>query len=218
MYDNGNDSVIKKVIDKWYSDNMVDYTDMLEDTVWCNDRSISKSVAGDAIYYGQFRGESHVTTMVCPRKEDSFTVDIKNGNGKLIYPVALLTNSEVRLTSNSQGIGYNNSNFLAIGRDWWLMSPNHFNLRNNTLVQEWVGNVNAGYTPLSTAGVRPSISLISGTMIKEGDGSVSNPYKLVEDKVTQEWSFDYTGTEQEFKVPYDGTYKIELWGAMEYKQ
>jgi len=62
-------------------------------------------------------------------------------------------------------------------------------------------------------GVRPSISLASGTMIKEKNGSISNPYKLVEDKITTEWTFDYTGREQEFKVPYDGIYKIELWGA-----
>ncbi len=29
----------------------------------------------------------------------------------------------------------------------------------------------------------------------------------------QEWTFDYTGSEQEFIVPCDGEYKIELWGA-----
>ena len=27
------------------------------------------------------------------------------------------------------------------------------------------------------------------------------------------YTFDYTGSEQEFKVPYTGTYKVELWGA-----
>ncbi|MBQ8131229.1 MAG: hypothetical protein IJ193_01920, partial [Bacilli bacterium] len=30
---------------------------------------------------------------------------------------------------------------------------------------------------------------------------------------TKEYTFDYTGDVQEFLVPYDGTYKIELWGA-----
>ena len=43
--------------------------------------------------------------------------------------------------------------------------------------------------------IRPSLSLVSGTMIKEGNGSISNPYKLVEDKITKEWVFDYTGEE-----------------------
>ena len=28
-----------------------------------------------------------------------------------------------------------------------------------------------------------------------------------------EWAFDYTGSAQEFTVPYTGTYNIELWGA-----
>ena len=33
-------SNIKDVIDEWYNDNMINYTGYLEDTVWCNDRSI----------------------------------------------------------------------------------------------------------------------------------------------------------------------------------
>ncbi len=38
---NTNDSTIKSAIDYWYLNNMTQYTDYLEDTVWCNDRSMS---------------------------------------------------------------------------------------------------------------------------------------------------------------------------------
>ena len=35
----------------------------------------------------------------------------------------------------------------------------------------------------------------------------------VEVEIEKEWNYKYTGSYQTFKVPYDGTYKIELWGA-----
>ena len=38
---NANSSTIKTAIDNWYQSNMTSYTDKLEDTVFCNDRSIS---------------------------------------------------------------------------------------------------------------------------------------------------------------------------------
>ncbi len=37
---NTNNSTIKSAIDNWYSNNMTQYTNYLEDTVWCNDRSM----------------------------------------------------------------------------------------------------------------------------------------------------------------------------------
>ena len=43
---NTNDSEIKKFIDSWYEENMTEYTNQLEDTVWCNDRSISPTSNG----------------------------------------------------------------------------------------------------------------------------------------------------------------------------
>ncbi len=38
--DNKNNSALKDVIDNWYSAKLIDYTSKLEDTVWCNDRSM----------------------------------------------------------------------------------------------------------------------------------------------------------------------------------
>ena len=37
---NANDSTIKTYIDNWYSENMNSKTSLLEDTIWCNDRTI----------------------------------------------------------------------------------------------------------------------------------------------------------------------------------
>ena len=52
-YDTNTDSTIKTYIDDWYSKNMTSYTNKLEDTIWCNDRSIS-STSGSSIYYGAY--------------------------------------------------------------------------------------------------------------------------------------------------------------------
>ena len=38
MFANTTDSTIKTMLDVWYSENMIEYTKYLEDTVWCNDR------------------------------------------------------------------------------------------------------------------------------------------------------------------------------------
>ena len=43
---NPNDSTIKGVIDSWYEENMTEYTNQLENTVWCNERSISPTSNG----------------------------------------------------------------------------------------------------------------------------------------------------------------------------
>jgi hypothetical protein len=36
----GTDSDIKAVVDAWYANNLVDYTDFLEDTPWCQDLNV----------------------------------------------------------------------------------------------------------------------------------------------------------------------------------
>ena len=40
MFKNTNDSTIKTYIDNWYEENLSSYTYQLEDTIWCNDRSL----------------------------------------------------------------------------------------------------------------------------------------------------------------------------------
>ena len=46
LYDdnvNTNNSPIKTVVDNWYQNNLVDYTEYLEDTIYCNNRVQSNS-------------------------------------------------------------------------------------------------------------------------------------------------------------------------------
>lgn len=45
----------------------------------------------------------------------------------------------------------------------------------------------------------------------DNNGMVVLKYTFQE--MIKEWNFEYTGVEQEFTVPYDGIYKLEVWGA-----
>jgi len=214
QYDDGTDSTIKKEIDKWYSENMIEYTNMLEDEEWCNDRKIYKT-SGNKVFFGaNYRNVEHSSPdILCPNDNDKFTVSTAKGNGKLTYPVALITADEITLAGHGYK-GYTNLGYLNSKFSYWSLSPNAFpGSQAGVISLHESGFLGAGGYVEKLFGIRPMISLASGTMIKEGNGSVTNPYKLVEDKITKEWTFDYTGGEQEFVVPYDGIYKLEVWGA-----
>lgn len=108
--DNVNDknSVIKDKIDTWYQANMTEYTDRLEDTTFCNDRSVSELNGWDPnggsiksyLYFGANGRNSTLTyDLTCKNKSDSFTMSNSIANGKLKYPVGLLTRDEAGLIS-----------------------------------------------------------------------------------------------------------------------
>lgn len=177
-------SNIKDVIDEWYNDNMINYTGYLEDTVWCNDRSILNNTGtGVGDTYTSYRASKVATKQVleCANKNDRFTVYEQvdgrvDGNGALTYPVALLTADE--LTLSGQGSpGYSTSNYLYTGQFWWSLSPVSFS-GGNALVFSINSNGYLHYYKVSSSyGVRPSVSLKFDTKIRgNGDGSVNNPF------------------------------------------
>ena len=172
---NTTDSTIKGVIDTWYEANMTKYTDYLEDTVWCNDRSIDDlggwdPNGGSTTNYLYFRSSSNSTDLSCPSKIDSFTVnESEHGNGALDYPVGLLTRQEAVLMGWSA---------LTTESSYWLLSPyNFYGSAGGGYVESsgFLGNCSV----YSTLGVRPAVSLNPGTEYASGDGSVDNPYVIV---------------------------------------
>ena len=186
MFTNTTDSTMKRTIDNWYSQNMTAYTSKLEDTFWCNDRTLySGSLAGkdeDAgTDYSQFSAYNRVSIKSSPsidcsnESRDGFTVSTSSGgNGKLTYPVGLLTADEVMLAG-----GNNNSNskyYLYTGEWYWLLSPFSFyyNYANGFYVISYgnLENTVVGNPYI----VRPSVSLAPGTKTTEGNGTVDDPY------------------------------------------
>ena len=176
MFTNTTDSKMKQTIDTWYSQNMTAYT-----TIWYNDRTFSSgSLAGKDVgginghsYFSAFNRSSNTRrpSVECPNESrDGFTVSTSSGgNGKLTYPVGLLTADEVMLAGGS---------YLYTGQYYWSLSPSYFSgnaygfllvYSNGDLI---VGDVNNSH------GVRPSVSLAPGTRTSEGDGTVNSPYVI----------------------------------------
>ena len=185
------DSTVKTIIDSWYEENMLTYTSYLEDTVWCNDRSISNlsgwNPNGGSIVQNssltnnlQFNSYSNVINLNCPRKIDSFTVnESEKGNGALTYPVGMLTKQEALIIGHT---------VRHIGWHYWLLSPFDFALRPDKFFNVYTsaarnsrinpqGDV-IGDNVTSVAGVRPVISLKRGIEYLSGDGSENSPFVI----------------------------------------
>ncbi len=190
MYDsNATDSTIKSAIDSWYANSLgslVDYTKYLSTTaVYCNDRSTS-----DNKYFGAYtRLDTNKTPSYdCSATEDKFTVDSSTGNGKLTYPIALMTADEVSFAGGLVGTNaptwyyYNSANGSSTGSTWWwLLSPSCW-ANVGVDVFSVVGSSMPGLLGNSGVnndfGVRPVISLKSCVKWAGGDGTANNPYTI----------------------------------------
>ena len=210
---NTNDSTIKTYIDNWYSQNFDEsVTSKLEDTIFCNDRSTKAydantigstdySSYGDlgygtnATFYGSAHRSSRFSTnpnpsLVCQNDNDKFTVESENGNGKLTYPVGLITLDEVVLAGfNTYSSNLNDcidtANYLYTNKDYWTLSPVLLRDLYNRY-SSFVGDIgSSGYIGQNVVnwdydggeGVRPVVSLANGTLVNSnGDGTSTNPY------------------------------------------
>ena len=189
--ENTNNSTIKTTIDNWYISNLEakGYTKYLSTTaVYCNDRSISS----DSINFGAFirLGTNKTPSYDCAATEDKFTVDTSTGNGKLTYPIALMTADEVSFAGGLYGANtptwyyYNSVNGSSTGsKFWWLLSPLDSSTSGSSMFivrgSSNPGRLNYNYVN-SNNGVRPALSLKSCAKYSSGDGSAENPYTIKE--------------------------------------
>ena len=173
---NTKDSTIKAYIDSWYENNLASYEDKLEDTVFCNDRSMSNESSngwnpngGSTTTLLRFKNNTSNQSLVCANETDRFS----HGNTKayLKYSIGLLSEPELRLA------GYGSSHYFNNGPDVWLASPDYY----FTLASVRV-TYSGGYSDVdsveSVGGVRPSVSLKPNTKFTDGDGSFTKPFVI----------------------------------------
>ena len=188
-----NSSTIKTYIDNWYTRNLEakGYTKYLSTTaVYCNDRSRS-----DNTYFGAYTrlGANKTPSYDCAATEDKFTADTSTGNGKLTYPIALMTADEVSFagglyeTNAPTWYYYNSSKGSSTGSTWWwLLSPGSWSGSDAYVFvvigsSSYPGYLGGGSSSVSGAnGVRPVISLKSCVKTSGGDGSANAPYTIEE--------------------------------------
>ena len=192
---NTNDSTIKTSIDNWYANNMTSYTKYLSTTaVYCNDRELASGATYSTTEEFDFKAYDRLytnktPTYDCTNDNDKFTVDASTGNGKLTYPIALMTADEILyaggvVTKNAPMWYYTNSSLESSTGStlWWSLSPRAW----DGYAKSWFvyGSDNPGYLNsnrvYTSGGVRPAISLKSCTLYRTGNGTSETPYEIVE--------------------------------------
>ena len=180
---NTKDSNIKTVIDKWYKNNILNYSSYLADEIFCNDRSIwtgtGYKIDSDTMYETYNRLKSSAPSLRCSQDNDKFK--ISNTNAKLDYSIALITSDEVAMA----GGAYNKTNtsyYLYNGKLFWTLSPSRFDSLHST-IDMWHlrenGNLDPDYdVTVNFIGVRPVINLKPDVKITSGDGTSIAPYKI----------------------------------------
>ena len=170
------DSSVKAMVDNWYKHKMTDYTDMLEDNVYCNDRSF-KNIGTFNPNGGSAANASSPTfknaelngDLSCANLTDQFSTS--NNKAKLTYPTALLTSPEAYNIT----IPFSPGGFVD---SMWLMSPHYtysIGLDVNHITH--LDKIERSYA-YNGEGVRPVVSLKPKTKILSGDGSEANPWVI----------------------------------------
>ena len=200
---NTNPSNILTSLDNWYTNvlsKQANFNDnQLADTIWCNDKSVGTDDgdgngigALDTYYAAQNRKDNGTPSLICPNDENGgklskFTVnDTKYGNGALknYAKIGLLTADEVAF-AGEMDVKPNLTTYLFenITTFWWTLSPSWLDPRDAVYVQAVARNTKSsriGEIDLSNrAALRPALSLKSDIKIASGNGTATNPYKVV---------------------------------------
>ncbi len=188
MFTNTNNSKIKTVIDNWYKTNMTSYTSKLEDTVYCNDRTIisgplkGKDEDSSSQYWTMFgtryRLSSGKPSLECNNVADKFTVSDSIGNGKLTYPVGLITGDEITYAGAKSWVN-NTSYYLYTNQYWWSGSSDSY---YSTVAYVWGMPSNGRFNNYRVSGgygVRPVVSLASTNKVSSGSGTSTDPYVVL---------------------------------------
>ena len=195
---NTNNSTIKTYLDNWYNSNLSSYADYIEDTIYCNDRSISSitgSINGstftnegyatdNTLYMSAERNNTnHSPSLKCSNVNDRFTVSTSKGNGALTVPIGLLTTDEVAFAGAyvndlMSGTYITNGSYYLYLSDWcWTMTPSNFAGGgadvDGVIYEGGVGDTNVH----RNSAVRPVVSL-NADAITGGDGTMNNPFTV----------------------------------------
>ena len=171
---NTKNTPIKSAVDAWFAKYLSGYDSYLEDTIFCNDRTIKSlggwdSNGGAINQYLQFQEYSPSKDLSCDRATDQFST--LNNSAKLTYKVGLMSNPEMNLL--------NNSKIRNTSQSYWLASPDFFSDYNARVRRvDTSGSLGGLNTLNSGGGLRPAVSILPGTVYTSGDGSMASPFVI----------------------------------------
>ena len=187
---NTNKSTILTNLETWYTNNLKTYESVIDNSVWCNDKTNVTDTSYNPWNYSNVNGLGYGTNVTYYGATQRLvgTSGSAGGTGpslkcngelsKITSKVGLITADELAFT----GYAYNIRNTVTYLQEnatdtyWWSLSPSGF---NGDSARVWVVGGSGGYFGDSgvdnSGGVRPSISLKSTTNVT-GEGTSSTPY------------------------------------------
>ena len=190
---NTNKSTILTNLETWYNNNLKTYESVIDDTVWCNDKTNVTDTTYNPWNMSNVNGLGYAKNLTYYGATQRLvgTSGSAGGTGpslkcngelsKINSKVGLITADELALA----GYAYNLENTTTYLQEnatdtyWWSLSPSTF---YGGYAQVWGVYGGSGYfgsySVEGTGGVRPSISLKSTTNVT-GDGTSDKPYKVV---------------------------------------
>ena len=186
---NTNKSTILTSLETWYNNNLKTYESVIDDNVWCNDKTNVADTSynpwgyipnglgygTNATYYGATQ------RLVGTSGSAGGTGPSLKCNGelsKITSKVGLITADELAFAGYAYAKN-NTTTYLqenATDTYWWSLSPSYFSGADAYVwrVEGSIGDFEGSYVG-GTRGVRPSISLKSTTSVT-GEGTSSSPF------------------------------------------
>ena len=187
---NTNNSTILTNLETWYNNNLKTYESVIDDNVWCNDKTNIADTSYNPWGYSNVTGLGYGTNvtyygatqrLVSTSGSAGGTGPSLKCNGelsKINSKVGLITADELALAGYAYAKN-NTTTYLqenATDTYWWSLSPSGF---HGDYAGVWGVYGSSGYFVYnyvgSAGGVRPSISLKSTTNVT-GEGTSSTPY------------------------------------------
>lgn len=168
---NSINSIMKTALEAWYEKYLLNYSDYLDDVIYCNNRSFLNvsgwtSTKGNVASNLKFGVDNNL--LFCENVNDRFS--ISNDIAKVNYPVGLISSQELMLL--------NNSLLRSVGSVYATMSPASF-----TETSAYIYSVSSDGSIVENLssmgmGIRPYITLKGDLTYSIGDGSRNNPYVI----------------------------------------
>ena len=164
------DSTAKSLLENWYRNSLLDYSDYIEDSVYCNDLTLSRlggwDPNGDTTDKNVLRFKNDGSKDLSCSKS-TYQLNTKNTKAKLKYPVNLMNINEYSVLAD-------NKDLVSTG-SMYMLSP-HFSLVGEDGMEVWSGGPYHYPTSVLTSGVRPVITLKNSSLISSGNGSETDPW------------------------------------------
>lgn len=175
-------SSVKEKLDNWYKNNLLNFNNYINDSGFCNDRTINNgdgySADKSTYYQGYYRFGTDKAVLYCPDTDnDLFTTEFSNyGNKALTYQIGLITSDE--LTYAGSASGNVNKNFYLYDYSYRTMTPSIYG--SISQVADTLAFINDGtvssYDVSNSLNIKPVISLKSDIEISGGIGTINDPY------------------------------------------